>query len=204
MCAPCFLHIPVFIVRLLAAVWFGITSPTSDPILYAMLTIPIAFILAIAAAFLDNRDTAKGKGGLAFFMIQCLYYVFWGLAIGDHDVNVCLFIDDVNNFSYEIKDKHVKNIACVIFLLLMSMCLDTHINRKFLRKWGAKLFMGSEDHEKLRIIKKSKKQKRWIKKKLNDLPDSSLNKNEQKIIIGLKIQMIGCTMGKPLDKFMWT
>ena len=62
MCAPCFLHIPVFIVRLLAAVWFGMSSPTYDPELYAMLTIPIAFVLGITGGCLVG-ECKNGNAG---------------------------------------------------------------------------------------------------------------------------------------------
>mmetsp|Transcript_11391 Transcript_11391/g.15326 ORF Transcript_11391/g.15326 Transcript_11391/m.15326 type:complete len:98 (+) Transcript_11391:356-649(+) len=88
------------------------------------------------------------------------------------------------------------------FLTIMIL-FDTYINRRFLRKWGAKICMGSDSRKAFKNIKMCKKQKKWLKNELDDLHEYSYNETERKLVQGLKVQLMSCNMGKPLDKVLW-
>ena len=86
-----------------------------------------------------------------------MYYVFWGLAIGGYDDGVCSHLNGDVYRLYYVKDSHVKDMGCIFTLLALSIWLDTYTNRKFLRKWGAKIFMGSDTRETFKCIKDAQK-----------------------------------------------
>ena len=198
------MFIALFLTRLLSAVYFGVYAESVSP--YPFFTIPVALLLAITAGCMYNsgdKKCAKGIGGQTYFAVMVAYNFLWMMAIKDYDEYVYEAITD-DYYGWSSFQERRIDIQGLLLVLSVNIFLDTYINRKWLRKMGAKMCMGSETRATFKKIKMAKKQKKWLKDELDDLHERApINEDERKLVQGIKARIMGCKMGQPLDKQTW-
>ena len=134
-CDYCLVFVALFLVRLLSAVYFGIMTETS----MSFYTIPVAVIMMITGACMYSaldKKCAKNNGGTTYLALMVIYNGLWYGAIDQYDY--VMETGGTNRCSWSSCQERRIDIQGLLMILTVNIFFDTYINRKFLRKYGAK------------------------------------------------------------------